>query len=229
VTIVLVHGGGFDHRCWDPMLPFLDPSVVAVDLPGRGVRPADLGALDIGDFVAAVVEDIEAKGLENVLLIGHSMAGITLPGVAERIPHRLRRMVFVSCTVPPEGLSILDTLEPEVRRLAEGQEGSTQRVLDASTARVMFCNDMNERLTKYTLSLMVPEAPNVLAEQVSHAGLRVGVPTAWVKLLRDVVVAPDKQDGSIATVAAADIVELDAGHMAMISQPAELAALLTKL
>ena len=37
--LVLVHGGGFDSRCWDPLLPHLAGPAIAVDLPGRGVTP----------------------------------------------------------------------------------------------------------------------------------------------------------------------------------------------
>ncbi len=44
MTMVLVHGGGLGKECWDPLLPFLDGDVLAIDLPGRGDRPR--GSLD---------------------------------------------------------------------------------------------------------------------------------------------------------------------------------------
>ena len=42
VGVVLVHGSGMTSACWEPLLPLLQTPAIAVDLPGRGRRPADL-------------------------------------------------------------------------------------------------------------------------------------------------------------------------------------------
>ena len=73
MTMVLVHGGGLGKNCWEPLLPFLDGDVVAVDLPGRGDRPADLSKVGIADFVDAVVDDLESRDLHDVLEWGLSI------------------------------------------------------------------------------------------------------------------------------------------------------------
>ena len=73
--IVLVHGGGFAASCWDRLVPLLPEPVVALDLPGRGSRPAPLVGLTIGHFVDAVVDTLEADDLRDVTLVGHSLAG----------------------------------------------------------------------------------------------------------------------------------------------------------
>ena len=82
MTYVLVHGATFDGSCWDLLLPHLDGPAIAVDLPGRGSRPADLTQVTIQDFVDVVVDEIECCDLHDVVLVGHPLAGITLPGVA---------------------------------------------------------------------------------------------------------------------------------------------------
>ena len=106
---------------------------LAVDLPGRGAHPADLTSLTIGDFVDSVVTDIEAADLHDVVLVGHSLAGLTIPGVAARPAGPVRRLVFVSCTVPRDGESTYDTLDPEVQALSDGNDPDT--VLAAASAR----------------------------------------------------------------------------------------------
>src|SRR5215472_3169601 len=103
MTMVLVHGGGCTKECWGLLLPHLDGDVLAIDLPGRGDRPGNLAKLGIADFVDAVVEDLESRDLRDVVLVGHSLAGLTIPQVAGRVPHRIRALVFVSCTVPRDG------------------------------------------------------------------------------------------------------------------------------
>ena len=59
------------------------------------------------------------RDLHDVVLVGHSLAGITIPQVAARVPDRIRALVFVSCTVPRDGQSTHDTLDPEIQALSE--------------------------------------------------------------------------------------------------------------
>jgi hypothetical protein len=88
---------------------------------------------------------------------------------------------------------------------------------------------MDEKQTAFTLDHMVPEARPVLREPVSLAGLQQPVRRVYVRLLEDAIVLPSQQDQIIANMGGADVIELDSGHMAMISRPAELAAILDSL
>ncbi len=232
MTYVLVHGGGFTGSCWDELVPRLDAPSIAVDLPGRGRRPADLATVTVGDFVASVVEQLVDGGLSDVTLVGHSMAGITLPGVAAAVPERLRRLVFVSCSVPPHGATLLaelGSLSPAVAEVAErlGDALVDERgALHADLARAMFCNDMDEVTTLSTLARMVPESPSVLSEPVDLTGLASAVPRTYVRLARDASIDLNAQNRMIGNIERCEVADLDAGHMAMISRPAALAAIL---
>lgn len=229
MAFVLIHGGSFAASCWDQLVPLLPEPTIAVDLPGRGRRPRPLAGLTIADSVDAVVDDIVRHDLDDVVLVGHSMAGITMPGVAARIPERLRHLVFVACTVPPDGAAIVDTLDPELRETAtENARRAEGGKLDDASATALFCNDMDEQLTRWTLDRMVPEAVHLTLEPVSHAGLRRPIPRTWVRTRNDLVVPPDRQAGFASDVRAA-IVDLDAAHMAMISATETLAAVLSEI
>ena len=60
-------------------------------------------------------------------------------------------------------------------------------------------------------------------------GLESGVPMTYVKLMQDTILSPSLQDEIIATLGSAEVVELEAGHDAMVSQPEALAGLLNDL
>jgi pimeloyl-ACP methyl ester carboxylesterase len=235
VAFVLVHGGGFAGSCWDLIVPLLNAPVYAVDLPGRGQRPADPSTVTTADFVAAVATEIVERDLTDVTLVGHSLAGITLPGVAARVSDRLRRLVFIACAVPPHGrcvVDVLDTLSPGTAEVASGIGDdfvTDQGTLHPDLAVAMFCNDMDESQQAFTLARLVPEALQVISEPADLSGLGRPIPRTYIRLLRDASVTPAAQDRMAANLGGADIVDLDSGHMAMISHPAELATILNTL
>jgi pimeloyl-ACP methyl ester carboxylesterase len=234
VTFVLVHGGGMTGECWAPLAPLLDGPVLALDLPGRAGRPPDPASVTLDDFVDAVVDDLVSRDLHDVVLVGHSLAGITLPGVARRERARIRHLAFVSCAVPPAGESvnrILASLSPAaaaiVERLGADVLGPDGTLSDA-LARPMFGNDLDEQQWAFVRTCMVTEASQVI-DAPTDVRLPVDLPRTYVRLLQDASLTVDTQDEMIANLGGADVVDLDAAHMAMISQPAALAAILNAL
>ena len=228
MPMLLVHGGGYDKRCWDRMVPMLSGDAVAVDLPGRGDRTADdLAQIGIVDFVDAVVKEITDRDLHDIVLVGHSMAGLTIPQVAARLPDRIRTLVFVSCTVPRDGQTIYDTLERPLQEMYDAGRGATSGTLLVELAKAVFYNDIDDpELLAWALTLLVPEAPAPITDPMILSTMPTSIRRVWVRLTRDQILTPDMQDAFIDNLGGADVIELDAGHMAMISQPAALATVL---
>ncbi|MDT5174869.1 MAG: hypothetical protein QOG37_2120, partial [Mycobacterium sp.] len=88
--LVLVHGGEHAADCWALVVAELrcqetELRTLAVDLPGRGGTPGDLAAATIDEWVNSVVADIEREGLGEIVIVGHSMAGVTVPGVVAKL------------------------------------------------------------------------------------------------------------------------------------------------
>ena len=94
--IVLIHGGASDARCWERLVPLLDGQALAVDLPGRGAHPAHLESVTFADCADSVLSDIGAAGFEEVMLVGHSLAGCSMPAIIGALGDRVRHAVFVA-------------------------------------------------------------------------------------------------------------------------------------
>ena len=214
-TFVFVHGGAHGAWCWSPLLPHLEAPALAIDLPGRGKRPADLATATCDSFADSATADIESAGLSDVILVGHSMAG-------------LERLVFVSCLVPPDGKRLQDIAAAELQAAASETETAqrTASGLPEDVARYMFCNDMTEAQTRFVLDHCCPEAPGILLEPSDLTGLAQPIPRTYVRLLRDQALSQVVQDRSIAALGGVEVVALDTGHDVMISNPEALAGVL---
>jgi len=225
------------------MLPALESEALAVDLPptsirggeSRNVAPPELDRLTIGDFATAVLSAADAAGLDRFVLVGHSLGGLTITEVARRVPERVQHLVFVSCMIPPEGGTAIDALPESIQEMTRealnGDRLDGQVGMDEATVRYMFCNDMDERQTRFVLERVGIEAPLPLGETVTRDGIPPGLPKTYVKLLRDQSLPPAHQDRLIEHLRSSpggdvDVLEIDAGHDVMVSEPAQLAGLL---
>src|SRR5579862_9974256 len=112
--IVLVHGGGGDRRTWELLVACLSGPSLAVDLPGRGAHPMPLRDVMFAACAAAVRDDIDRAGFDEVVLVGHSLAGCSMPAMIGLLGARVRHAVFVAATVPDDGKSAYDMLDPAI-------------------------------------------------------------------------------------------------------------------
>ena len=228
--IVLIHGGGLDSRCWDRLLPFLSGPVLAVDLPGRAGHPAPLDSVTFAACAGSVDDAIDAAGFDEVVLAGHSLAGCSMPAMVGVLGERVQHAVFVACTVPENGRSAFDTLDPEVQAMIRAAgEPVVGRPMDAAMAKVVFGNDLDDEQFEWCVARLVPEAPRLTMDPVDLSPLHAAVPCTWVRTLQDIIVPAAKQTRFAGNVGNCPIVDLDTGHMCMVSQPQALAAILNDI
>ena len=235
-TAVLVHGGTFTSTMWDGVRAVMGAPSLAVDLPGRRYKPADLAAVTREDWVASVCQDVGDAGRRDVVLVGHSSGGYVIPGVATRLVAEgtvtVRGLVFVAATVPAEGMRPVDYLRDDLRTLAvdtrdavvDGARGRTLGGLRAGEAPAVTSLEVVENGPRMGL-----EAPGPLFEPFSWAGFPVDVPRTYVRCRRDKVIPPELADVMVANMGGATVVDLDAGHRCFDTHPQELAALLDRL
>ncbi len=110
-TYVIVHGawgGGWDWRVVDSMLTRDGHRVVRTTLTGLGER-VHLASPDVGlsTHIDDVVNKILWDDLRDVVLVGHSYGGMVITGVADRIPERIRRLVYLDAFLPDSGETAL--------------------------------------------------------------------------------------------------------------------------
>jgi pimeloyl-ACP methyl ester carboxylesterase len=108
---VLVHGawgGGWAFKKVDSLLTARGHRVYRPTLTGLGER-VHLGTADIGlsTHVTDIANVLLFEDLRDVVLVGHSYGGMVITGVADRMPERIRHLVFVDALLPNDGESLL--------------------------------------------------------------------------------------------------------------------------
>lgn len=232
--LVLVHGGQHAADCWDHTVDEIrreapDLAVLALDLPGRRGKPGDLLDAHIDDWVDSLLTDIEDSGIGEFVIVGHSLAGLTVPGVVTKLgPSRVKEMVLAAAFVPPQGLSVVDTLPGVIgwytRRKAEtGMSGT----MPNSLAEWVFCNGMTRAQRQFNRVRFHAESPSIIFDKVDRSGLPDDVPRTWILTLRDRALSQVSQRRSIAALGGVrNVLPMDTCHNLMVSEPKLLAELL---
>jgi pimeloyl-ACP methyl ester carboxylesterase len=206
------------------VIPFLENSpdvdkIVAVDLieDAKAVTRKQVQDISIPDYIDAVVYRITTENLRNIVLVGHSMAGITLPAVAHRVPDRVRHVVYLTTSNPPVGQSIADLMKhplaPVARNLGFDE---------------MFCNDLDRETTEWLLGNLRQDPPLPYTDKVEVSSLPAGISSTYIVCEKDQALPVEYQLEQARNAGVDEIVRLDAGHSAFASKPEELACLLLK-
>ncbi|MBB4685087.1 alpha/beta fold hydrolase [Amycolatopsis jiangsuensis] len=121
-TFLLVHGAWHSGRSWDRVVPLLEAAghrVFAPSLTGYGDKASLLSPeVGLGTHVGEIAGLIEDERLDDVVLVGHSYAGMVISGVSGRVPERIARLVFLDAMVPEDGETAVDVI-PVTKQLVD--------------------------------------------------------------------------------------------------------------
>lgn len=231
-TFVLVHGGWHGGWCWARVAPLLRASGHEVHTPtltGAGDR-AHLGwpHVGLGTHIDDVVAVLDMEDLRDVVLVGHSSGGAVIAGVAQRADGRLREQVYLDGFVPVPGESVLDLLPPPRRaHFTSSVDGAGRIVLDPEVAMDGWAvTDGADRA--WLRTRLRPHPVRALSDPLP-AGPGPDLPRRYVHCT--VKPVGDNFAGFAATARAGPEWRFDTlttGHEAMVTAPAELAALLCR-
>lgn len=114
-TYVIVHGawgGGWDWKHVDDLLTADGQTVFRPTLSGMGEHSNFTGTnIDLTTHIQDIVNVILWENLHDVVLVGHSYGGMVITGVADRVPNRIKHLVYIDAILPENGESV-DSLMP---------------------------------------------------------------------------------------------------------------------
>jgi len=124
-TFVLVPGmwlGGWVWRRVSDRLRAAGHATYPVTLTGLGERAHLAGpGVTLDTHIADLLNLLAFERITDVVLVGHSYAGVPVRGVADRAAERLRRVVYVDSGPLPDGMAQFDTNPPDAQPLIRDQ------------------------------------------------------------------------------------------------------------
>jgi pimeloyl-ACP methyl ester carboxylesterase len=223
---ILLHGAGLGAWIWDRVLPELAAPAEAIDLPGRAGKgqPGDVALQHAIDFVAG-----RARGYRSIV-VGHSFSAEVALGVASAYPQHVAAVVLVGGVTPVNGKSFLSLVPIPQRwflRLML-KRARTGIKLPPKLVKKEYCSDLDPAATELVLSKITPEAPGLYLDKLTWGAMPRNLPRLYVKLLKDKSVPPKQQDEMTQRIAPTGLETLNSGHLPMLGQPREMAAVLNR-
>lgn len=242
-TYVLVGGAWLGGWCWQGVARRLRAQghdVYPVTLTGLGER-SHLAApeVDLDTQITDVVSVLEFEDLRDVVLVGHSYAGIVVSGVADRAAERIRRLVYLDSGPAPDGLSYLDFMPPPVREhtqrlvVEQGEgwwlpvpsweeletvNGASLEGLDDAARRLFRARATPQPFRTYTQSLRLS------APTTAHPKVLISC-TYPLEQVRELVASGHPWFSALAAPEWT-FMALPTSHWPMLSRPDDLAAML---
>jgi pimeloyl-ACP methyl ester carboxylesterase len=224
-TFALVHGAWHGAWCWERLTPELEARghrVVAPDLPSDDPTATFITYAD-------VVEDAIA-GEDDVVLVGHSLAGNTIPLVAERRP--VSRLVYLCAVVPIPGRSFNETVGIERDTFVHGYQAGLiaddqgrSIWVDEDIARQTFYADCDERDAHAAFERLRPQS-TAPYDVPCPLDAFPAAPRTYILCTEDRIANPEGSRRVARERLDAPLVELPGSHSPFLSRPAALAEVL---
>jgi pimeloyl-ACP methyl ester carboxylesterase len=235
-NFVLVHGAWHGAWCWASVIGELEREghrALAVDLPAHGANPMDPAKVTLEIYADSVVRFIEDRDLKNVVLAGHSLGGLTISAVAERIPKRIKRVIWVSAMVMLDGEVPAVDLAKSTNQLASFLKpvGEHASMLPAEPFRKYFIQDASRDLQDFVISALVPEPTVTLGASATRNFRKLDLPTSYIICEDDLCLGDPKlwHPGFSGRLKNPTMRSIKCSHEVMFTRPVECARALSEL
>lgn len=230
-TFVLVPGAMCGAWLWQRLVPLLRAAghkAHPLTLTGYGDRVHLAGPqVDLETHITDLVNLLYFEDLHDAIMVGHSSAGMVIAGAADRVPERVRRLVYLDASVPRDGESHYGAhaITPPA-----ADDDWQQPLPFAQEETREFLPDLAEEDVPWFYARMTPQLVKTLTQPIRLTNPAAAVIPRTYMLCRnnwDDPLPPDIQRAR--TGPGWDYRELQTDHVPMFARPRELADLLLSL
>jgi pimeloyl-ACP methyl ester carboxylesterase len=170
-TYVLVHGAWHTGAELEPAAEHLRAGGHTVHCPTVAGNRAgdDRSTVGLEEAIGSIIAFIEDNDLRDVRLVGHSYGGMVISGVADRVPDRLRRIVYVNAFVPLDGQCLNDMVPKSYVDLFDSLAAASDNavMLPFAIWREAFINDADLSLAQSAYAKLNPHPYRTFTDPIT--------------------------------------------------------------
>ncbi|TAJ89144.1 MAG: alpha/beta fold hydrolase [Reyranella sp.] len=227
-TFLLVHGACTGGWCWEKVVPLLEAAghkVCAPDLPGLGkdqTPPANVTLADNVEKLARLLDKME----EQVILVGHSLGGVTISQLAEARRRKIKALVYVCALLPTSGKTGRDmtSLEPDAMFRLSRQVSPDGKTYTFARDKLpsLFYADVSPEDRYKAMERLRPQPLAISTTPVTLTEERFGsVPRWYIECTLDHAIRINLQRTMVKSTPC-KVLRLECGHSPFFSNPEEL-------
>jgi pimeloyl-ACP methyl ester carboxylesterase len=215
-NIVLVHGAWADGSSWSDVIPLLQKA-------GLHVTAVQNPLTSLADSVAATRRALALQDGPTVL-VAHSWGGTVISEVGT--DPKVSALVYVAARAPQAGEDFvaLSAKFPTMPVRAGVQEHDGLTTISEDAFLKYFANGVPTERAKVLFAVQWPTAATIFAGRTTATAWQ-SKPSWYAVSKQDQTIAPDLER-FLANRMKARTIEVDAGHLSLISHPKEIADLI---
>lgn len=206
--------------------------VLAPDLPGHGDDDTPHEAVDLQAYTDRVCDAVDSLP-DRVVLVGHSLGGLTIGQVAEHRADRLHCLVFLAAFLPAAGGEIWDSTDIAAQAIHDAtrpSEDGHSLCFDPVQARAIFYADCSDVDVAFAYEKLCPQPQGVFRSRLELSPEGYGrVPRDYILCLQDRALPAEGQQGLIDRHGCRNVYTMDRSHSPFFSAPDELAKILGEI
>ncbi|OUR97653.1 hypothetical protein A9Q86_15685 [Flavobacteriales bacterium 33_180_T64] len=229
-TFLLIHGAWEGAWAWKETTEFLESkgnTVISIDLPGHGDDETPISEINLDLYANRVKTELD-KFSDPVVLVAHSFAGYVISKVAEEVPQKIEKLIFIASAVPYNGKPAIKIFEEDkesefLANLIFSDDQSSATMNRETIKNIVFGGATDAQIDE-VIPQLVEQATKPFFESVETTEKNFGsVPKAYIETKYDRVLSLNAQRMLQKETGITESVLLDTGHVPLVTTPEELA------
>lgn len=229
-TYVLVHGawhGAWSFQATKLKMEQSGTNVITFDLPGHGNDKTDIPQVNFESYVEKVKQEI-TKLNASVILVGHSLAGYIISKVAEEMPDKIERLVFVASMIPNNGKSVFDILKEDTEsellpNLIFAEDQSWVTVSEETLKKVVYNGATKEQIMEAAPKLVRQATQPFFVPVITTENNFGRIPKTYIGCTKDKILSYNEQKKLQKITGCTHSISLATGHVPQVESPIQLA------
>lgn len=224
--LIFIYGAGLGDYIWEETREHLYSAILIIQFPNRGAGDQANKGIPFESYLDSAIQQIESWDMDRFTIIAHFIGGGLGLLLCDHFKDSVNGFISISAILPQSGKSFTDCfpfpqnlLLPLILKIF----GTTP---PRKSIEKELCSDLSALQAEEVIKQFTPESIKLYTSKITYASL----PKAclYIKLTQDQAISHSMQDAMINNLNQTTVIELDSGHLPMISKPKELAGIISR-